>query len=90
MINYPLVQAKFWPNRLFHVPADLAVRLGGLRDVINNLQSYARRTGATAGRRRTRLRRQRRNRAQLALPKRGQRLISWINRTFDTGQSRSR
>jgi dolichol-phosphate mannosyltransferase len=87
LINYPF--GKILANRSFHVLANLAVRLGGLRDVTNNLRlmrgDLARRlvvnepwfaANAEIG-------------LQLALL--GERIrevpISWINRTFDMGQS---
>jgi hypothetical protein len=87
LINYPF--GKILANRSFHLLANLAIRLGGLRDVTNNLRlmrgDLAHRlvvnepwfaANAEIG-------------LQLALM--GERIrevpISWINRTFDMGQS---
>jgi dolichol-phosphate mannosyltransferase len=87
MINYPF--GKILANRSFHVLANLAVRLGGLRDVTNNLRlmrgELAHRlvvnepwfaANAEIG-------------LQLALLGSAIREvpISWINRTFDMGHS---
>jgi len=87
LINYPF--GKILANRAFHVLANVAIRLGGVRDVSNNLKlmrgELARglvinepwfAANAEIG-------------LQLALM--GERIrevpISWINRTFDMGQS---
>ena len=87
LINYPF--GKILANRSFHVLANLVIRLGSLRDVTNNLRlvrgDLVRRVvikeawfaaNAEIG-------------LQLALM--GERIrevpISWINRTFDMGQS---
>jgi hypothetical protein len=87
LINYPF--GKILANRSFHILANLAVRLGGLRDVTNNLRlmrgELAHRlvvnepwfaANAEIG-------------LQLALLGTAIREvpISWINRTFDMGQS---
>jgi dolichol-phosphate mannosyltransferase len=87
LINYPF--SKIVANRSFHVLANLVVRPGGLRDVTNNLRlmrgEHARRlvitepwfaANAEIG-------------LQLAVLGRSiaQVPISWINRTFDMGQS---
>jgi SAM-dependent methyltransferase len=87
LINYPF--GKILANRSFHVLANLAIRLGSLRDVTNNLRlmrgDLARRlvidepwfaANAEIG-------------LQLALLGGAIREvpISWINRTFDMGQS---
>lgn len=87
MINYPF--GKILANRSFHVLANLAIRLGGLRDVTNNLRlmrgDLAKQltvdepwfaANAEIG-------------LQLALLGKDVREvpISWINRTFDMGQS---
>jgi len=87
LINYPF--GKILANRSFHILANLAVRLGGLRDVTNNLRlmrgELAHRlvvdepwfaANAEIG-------------LQLALLGSTVREvpISWINRTFDMGQS---
>jgi hypothetical protein len=87
LIDYPF--GKILANRSFHVIANLAIRLGGLRDVTNNLKlmrgELARQliitepwfaANAEIG-------------LQLVLLGRSVREvpISWINRTFDMGQS---
>ncbi len=87
LINYPF--GKILANRSFHVLANLAVRLGSLRDVTNNLRlmrgELARQivitepwfaANAEIG-------------LQLVLLGRTIREvpISWINRTFDMGHS---
>jgi hypothetical protein len=87
LINYPF--GKILANRSFHVLANLAIRLGSLRDVTNNLKlmrgELARQlvinepwfaANAEIG-------------LQLALLGGAIREvpISWINRTFDMGQS---
>ena len=87
MINYPF--GKILANRSFHVLANLVIRLGGLRDVTNNLRmmrgELARQlivkepwfaANAEIG-------------LQLALLGNDVRAvpISWINRTFDMGHS---
>jgi dolichol-phosphate mannosyltransferase len=87
LINYPF--GKILANRSFHVVANLAIRLGGLRDVTNNLRmmraDLARQlvikepwfaANAEIG-------------LQLALLGNDVREvpISWINRTFDMGHS---
>jgi hypothetical protein len=87
LINYPF--GKILANRAFHVLARLAIRLGSLRDVTNNLKlvdgDLARRlvitepwfaANAEIG-------------LQLVLLGRSIREvpISWINRTFDMGHS---
>ena len=87
LINYPF--GKIVANRAFHVLANLAIRLGGLRDVTNNLRlmrsELAKQlvinepwfaANAEIG-------------LQLALLGGAVREvpISWINRTFDMGQS---
>jgi dolichol-phosphate mannosyltransferase len=87
LINYPF--GKILDNRSFHVLANMVVRLGGLRDVTNNLRlmrgDLARRlvinepwfaANAEIG-------------LQLALLGKSvhEVPISWINRTFDMGQS---
>jgi dolichol-phosphate mannosyltransferase len=87
LINYPF--GKILANRFFHVLANLAIRLGSLRDVTNNLKlmrgDLARQlvvsepwfaANAEIG-------------LQLALLEGAIREvpISWINRTFDMGQS---
>ena len=87
LINYPF--GKIVANRTFHILANLAIRLGGLRDVTNNLRlmrgDLAKQiiinepwfaANAEIG-------------LQLALMGGVVREvpISWINRTFDMGQS---
>jgi len=87
MINYPF--GKILANRSFHVLANLAIRLGSLRDITNNLRlmrgELAKQltvdepwfaANAEIG-------------LQLALLGQDVREvpISWINRTFDMGQS---
>jgi dolichol-phosphate mannosyltransferase len=87
LINYPF--GKILANRSFHVLANMAIRLGSLRDVTNNLKlmrgDLARQlvvsepwfaANAEIG-------------LQLALLEGAIREvpISWINRTFDMGQS---
>ncbi len=87
LINYPF--GKILANRSFHVLANLAIRLGSLRDVTNNLKLMRSElaqqlvitepwfaANAEIG-------------LQLVLLGRSVREvpISWINRTFDMGQS---
>ena len=87
LINYPF--SKILANRSFHVVANLVFRLGGIRDVTNNLRlirgDFARQLRITepwfAANAEIGL--------QLALL--GETIrevpISWINRTFDMGRS---